>query len=285
MYIIKTARNIAFLANLCYNSTEGGWTCMPCRFRTSEFAFEYIESNINHSVLWENHCHAQFEMIAVLEGDITVMLEGKNYRLIKNQNIIIPPLCYHSITANEGGAYRRATVLFDRDAIPEVLRAEFTKSHTDIAIVFSPHIEKLKTICENEAPAFYAPLAQSLMVQFFYDALQAMKKPADTETDEFLQKVIVYIDQHLHEKILLDDLAKHTARSKSSFCHLFEEKMRVSPKQYILQKKLALASKLIGEGTPPTVAAMQVGYENYSNFYRLYLKHFGKSPTKRTPDK
>ncbi|MBR2432538.1 MAG: helix-turn-helix domain-containing protein, partial [Clostridia bacterium] len=72
--------------------------------------------------------------------------------------------------------------------------------------------------------------------------------------------------------ILLDDIAKYTSRSKSSFCHLFESKMNISPKQYILQKKLALASKLIDEGVPHTVAAMQVGYENYSNFYRLYRK-------------
>ena len=81
----------------------------------------------------------------------------------------------------------------------------------------------------------------------------------------------------MHEKILLDDLARHTARSKSSFCHLFEEKMKISPKQYILQKKLALAGKLIDEGVPRTAAAMQVGYENYSNFYRLCKKNLTKS--------
>ena len=57
--------------------------------------------------------------------------------------------------------------------------------------------------------------------------------------------------------------------------------MNISPKQYILRKKLATARKLIAEGTPPTVAAMQVGYENYSNFYRQYTKHYGTAPTKR----
>ena len=111
------------------------------------------------------------------------------------------------------------------------------------------------------------------MIEIFYDALTLYDAPAKIETDEFLQKTFEYIDLHLNEKILLDDLAKYTARSKSSFCHLFESKMNISPKQYILQKKLALASKMIDEGVPRTVAAMQVGYENYSNFYRLYLKN------------
>ena len=52
--------------------------------------------------------------------------------------------------------------------------------------------------------------------------------------------------------------------------------MNISPKQYILQKKLALANKLMDEGVPRTVVAMQVGYENYSNFYRLYRKNAEK---------
>lgn len=114
------------------------------------------------------------------------------------------------------------------------------------------------------------------MIGIFYDALQSPEMPVKVETDEFLQKALCYIDAHLHEKILLDDLALATARSKSSFCHLFEQKMKIAPKQYILQKKLAVASKLIDEGMPHTVAAMQVGYENYSNFYRIYHKSLKK---------
>ena len=248
--------------------------------KTSNFTFEYIESKIGHPILWESHCHAQYEMIAVADGDITVILEGQKYRLQKNQIIIIPPLFYHSVTANGEGTYRRITALFGLDAIPSILQDEFTHRGRDTAIDAS-RIEKIKEICQKEDTAFYAPLLQSLMIEIFYDVLRMPQAPAKIVTDEFLQKAFVYIDQHLHEKILLDDLAQHTSRSKSSFCHLFEEKMKISPKQYILQKKLALASKLIDEGVPRTVAAMQVGYENYSNFYRIYLKHFGKIPTKK----
>ena len=247
--------------------------------KTNDCEFEYIESKIDHPILWESHCHAQYEMIAVADGDITVMLEGQKYRLQKNQIIIIPPLFYHSVTAKGEGIYRRITALFGPDAIPSVLQGEFTNQERNTAID-SSRIEKIKEICQKADASFYEPLLQSLMVEIFYDALQIPQAPTKIETDEFLQKTFSYIDQHLHEKILLDDLAKYTSRSKSSFCHLFEAKMNISPKQYILQKKLALASKLIDEGVPHTVAAMQVGYGNYSNFYRIYMKHFGTSPTK-----
>ena len=248
--------------------------------RACEYDLEYIESKIYQSVLWENHCHAQFEMIAVLEGEISVMLEGRDYRLQENQTIIIPPLCYHSVTVIGGGIYRRITALFGADSIPEVLKSELSGESEDISVFFSSNTERLMEVCQNEDASFYAPLVQSLMVQIFYEARGGAKRGKDPKTDEFLQRVVFYIDKHLNEKILLSDIAKYTSRSKSSFCHLFEEKMRISPKQYILRKRLALASKLISEGTPPTVAASQVGYENYSNFYRMYIRHVGKSPTK-----
>jgi len=250
------------------------------RLKTNDFEFEYIESEIDNSVLWESHCHSQYEMIAVADGDITVMLEGQNYRLKKNQIIIIPPLFYHSVTSNGEGRYRRITALFDIDAIPTVLRGEFIKQGRDTEI--DPYlIKKLKDICRKEDVSFYAPLLQSIMIEIFYEILQISQTHAEIDTDVFLQKTFEYIDLHLHEKILLDELAQYTSRSKSSFCHLFEAKMNISPKQYILQKKLALATKLISEGTPPTLAAIQVGYDNYCNFYRLYRKNFEKSPTQK----
>lgn len=241
---------------------------MKNTFKTGSFNIEYIKNEVDMPVSWENHCHSTFEMIGVLEGYVNIMIEGKKYRLNEGQITIIPPLCYHSVKANKTGKYRRVTALFDASAIPSEIRERFI-DNTNVAVCFSSHLEALKNICKNPDRIYYS-LAQALMIQIIYEDMMAKQKGVFTETDEFLQKAFEYIDLHLHQKILLDDLAQYTSRSKSSFCHLFEKKMNISPKQYILQKKLALASKLIEEGTPHAVAAIKVGYENYSSFYRLY---------------
>ena len=253
---------------------------MKSILQAEKYRYEYTESDVDTPILWESHCHAQFEMLAVLEGDVSIMLEGRSYRLTKHQTVVLPPLLYHTVTANKKGEYRRIAVLFDVGAIPPMLRDRFLKRDTRLTIFFFDRLEELKRICCDEHPQFYEPLAESLMIQLLYGAAQAEQTDTDIEADSFLQRIISYIEEHLCEKIRLDDLARHTSRSKSSVCHLFEEKMNVSPKQYILQKKLAFAAKLIRDGTPPTLAAMQVGYENYSNFYRMYRKHFGIVPTR-----
>ena len=245
---------------------------MVCCLKAKEFKIEYTESEIEEAVLWESHCHTQFELIAVAVGDVSVMLEGKNHRLKEGQVLIIPPLHYHSVTANGKGKYSRVTALFDSSAIPSVLKSEFEGCGTGIEISESDVIERIKKICLKENTDFYLPLVKSLMVEIFYEALEGRTRHTEAESDGFLDRALEYIDKHLSEKILLDDLAKHTARSKSSFCHLFLEKMNISPKQYILEKKLALAEKLIEEGLSHTEAAIRVGYSNYSDFYRVYKK-------------
>lgn len=244
-----------------------------------EVEIKYNESDTQSSVLWERHCHSRFELIAVLEGDVSVMLEGLTYRLTSDQCIIVPPLAYHSVTINAGGIYRRVTALFPLDLVPEILHRDFTAGTA--ALFYSSCIERLKSAVQRDSHEFYAPLAKSLMVEVFYDMLEARKSSATPDKDTFLQKTVGYIDQYLGEKISLDDLARHTSRSNSSFSHLFEEKMGISPKQYILRKKLAAARKLIGEGVPPTSAAARVGYVNYSSFYRMYMKQYGTAPAKQ----
>lgn len=253
---------------------------MEFELKTKHFGFEYIEDIIDRFMLWESHCHSQYEMIGVLEGDITILLEGKKYRVSQGQSAIIPPLFYHAITANKKGRYRRITTLFDTSAFPEALRTYFTNAEPEIFITASAQLDGLRRICREGEPSFYEPLAEALMTEIFYEAIRTTQNGADAEADEFLQSAIGYIEDHIGEKISLEELARYTSRSKSSFSHLFERKMGISPKQYILQKKFALANKMIKDGTPPTLAAIAVGYENYSNFYRMYLRYFGKSPAK-----
>ena len=155
-------------------------------------------------------------MIAVLEGDVNITAEGHSYRLKTAQAAIIPPLCYHSVTANEKGVYRRITALFGSTMIPEQL-AEHFPQNTDVITIFpAERADKLKEICQSADPLFYYPLAESLMVQTMYDTLNAPKYSPETGGDSFLQRIALYVDDHIHEKILLDDLAQLTSRSRSS---------------------------------------------------------------------
>lgn len=242
------------------------------------FDIEYKETEIESTLLWESHCHAKYEIITVLEGDISVMLEGIDYRIKAGQTAIIPPLCYHTIIANSHGEYRRITVLFDLNAVPAPLRRYFSGKDMQLTVFLSRISSELKEICRKSSAEYYAPLAESLIVRMLYEYAEAEHAPTGAEIDKEIAMMLKYIDEHLTEKIYLDELAAHAACSKSTLCHLFGDKMKISPKQYILRKKLALADKMIREGESPTIAAIRIGYDNYSDFYRVYRALYKRSP-------
>jgi AraC-like DNA-binding protein len=250
---------------------------------TDKFQLEYKEDLIENTLLWENHCHAHFEMIAVLDGSVNVTIEGIEYRLRRGEAIAIPPLCYHAITASKKGEYKRITALFDFDSIPNVLWERFAEKSILIHTLSHYITDELKKICFSKEQEFYIPLAHSFMTEILYSLANSEQATPQSEINDLLRDVLSYIDAHLCERISLDELASHISRSKSSICHIFEEKMKISPKQYILQKKLALATQMIRSGMPPTSVAIKLGYDNYSNFYRLYKKHCSHPPAEDIP--
>ncbi len=174
--------------------------------------------------------------------------------------------------------------MIDATAIPAPLRPCLLDGQEISVFAFS-QASILRDAYLSADRAFYAPLSESVMVSLLYESLKKENASGTESTDHILSAILSYIDAHLCEPIALADIAADLALSKSSVCHLFAEKMKISPKQYIIQKKLALAQKLIGEGMPPTEAALLVGYEDYSNFYRAYRKCFGKSPSERKRDR
>lgn len=257
--------------------------------QTPQFHFTYSEDTVSPAdshILWEEHCHARYEMIAVLQGDVTVMHEGRRYRLTDGQVMIVPPLGYHSVTANRKGVYKRFTVFFDLPSVPAVLRDTFARRAAAPACFPLPQGHELNAVGQSEALSFYEPLLESLMIRVFYHLPEAPAAHGEGEADgEFLLRITAYIDGHLGEPIRLDDLARHTARSASFVSHLFEEKMGIPPGQYILRKRMAYAQKLIGEGHSATEVAARLGYKSYTAFYRTYRKHYGITPQKSKPCK
>jgi AraC-like DNA-binding protein len=228
---------------------------------------------------WESHCHPSFEIIAVLEGTMTLLSEGKQFSLSSDTIILIPPLLYHTVTPDRKCVYRRVTVLFDAQALPSPLSQELAEGCTDIFIFPSALPTEMAKTATGE---YYAPLRAAYLTQILYAAIAHSKeKPIQSEIDRTLGEILRYIDEHLEEPLVLSDIAAATARSTSSLCHLFREKMKISVKQYILEKKLALAAKRIRDGVPPTLAASQIGYVNYSNFYRMYRRRFGAPPSQK----
>ncbi|MDD1795463.1 helix-turn-helix transcriptional regulator [Enterovibrio sp. ZSDZ42] len=102
-----------------------------------------------------------------------------------------------------------------------------------------------------------------------------------------LSKKAISTKRNLHRLLESDevlfltirDLAQLSGRSISSFNRDFKRIYRITPQKWLRDKRLTHANTLLERGTiSVTDVALEVGYDNVSNFIRVFKLKYGKTP-------
>jgi AraC-like DNA-binding protein len=89
----------------------------------------------------------------------------------------------------------------------------------------------------------------------------------------------VYIDENYHESISLEEISQRAFLSRFHFHRLFTKIYRLTPHQYITQKRLDKAKVLLAENKAVTDVCNEVGFESIGSFSVLFKKEIGFAPT------
>lgn len=94
-----------------------------------------------------------------------------------------------------------------------------------------------------------------------------------------LQEVLKYIHKNLDKNITCDELARLVNFNKSYFIYLFSKCFKVTPKKYIINKKINYAqSLLLNTDSSVKTIACKCGYYNQLHFSKLFKAKTGMSP-------
>ena len=114
-------------------------------------------------------------------------------------------------------------------------------------------------------------------------ALASERKPSAAETHARDRRRAVdaaaWIDAHSQEPVDLESAAREVGLSPFHFLRLFARVLGVTPHQYLVRSRLRHAARLLSEDTRAiTDVALDVGFNDLSNFVRTFHRAAGVSP-------
>lgn len=112
------------------------------------------------------------------------------------------------------------------------------------------------------------------------DLLQRSKERPSTSQRKsaLLEQIEAYVDAHLTEKLTLRVISTQTGVSVSTVTQLFQKKVSTTFHDFVTQRRLEMAKKMIEEGMPLEQVGKEVGYRDHSTFYRAFRRYTGCSP-------
>lgn len=100
-----------------------------------------------------------------------------------------------------------------------------------------------------------------------------------TADDNRMHYIIQYIQQHLSDKISIDDLSKKAYLSRNIFYKYFKQQFGITPLDYINQERIKFAKELLEQKQYSiSDVSLQCGFTDVNYFVRIFKKLAGVTP-------
>jgi len=256
---------------------------------------EFFDINLNYndisfrfakgkSLRSGNEIHPFHEILYFIDSDATFLSNSYKENLKKETLLIIPKEMYHKFQIKDQSRYARFVINFpDFPEGAELIR----KSMSKIKIAEHPSgqikhlLNRMCFIAQNDTSQAAATALFGLFLSLLYELCK--------DTDSYcglpqcyhpaISRCLAIIDKEFSARLTIATLSEKTGISTSSLLHLFKKETGISLHRYITQRRIIYAHKLLSYGENPTQIYWKCGYQDYSSFYKAYVKVLGISPS------
>ena len=249
------------------------------------------------------HYHNFYEIIYVLEGEFSSLLEDRTYHMQKGDFLLIDKNVmhkYHYMEKKHDSSKR--IILWIAPRMLSVLSGD----DMDLSACF-----KGRESCAYHFPIYYEEMLQGYLLKLAMTRMQESADPGakrvldrgyltmifvylnilcdrkeyffareNLVSHPLVEQVSAYIDGHLTEVITVDILADQVHMSKYYFLRKFKELTGVTVHTFLVNKRLIRACEELRRGARVTEAWQCAGFVDYTSFLRNFRETFGVSPGK-----
>jgi len=235
--------------------------------------------------------------VFVNEGEVSVRSQTKYLNLDSNNAILAKCLNYFFETNNKqresSDGIEVIAVILHPSQVEELFEFDLSQSNYSVnynikqievdrllanfkesinILLDNPELADERMI-ETKLKEFVLLITKSQNAPSQLDFLSALFKPLDIEFKSTIQN-------NIYSNLSLDELARLSHLSTSSFKRKFNEVFKSSPRKYISQKKIEKAAELLkSDNLRISDIAYDVGFDSLATFNRNFTSTYGKSPT------
>lgn len=235
--------------------------------------------------IFPGESHGYFELTFVDTGILESKVEDKEFTLKNYDLLIYGPDQYHDqkILSNEPCSY--LTIIFeaDIDEYQSIINRVF-HCPREYYQILDKFIKETTSSLPYSKDFMICYLQELLIHLLRYDSEKNEIKPTTPIRQHFenelLEEILTYINDKAFEPLPVDEICTHFSISRSSLQNLFKANLKVAPKHYINEIKLAKSKVLIkkAEYNISEIAQM-LGFNSIHYFSRKFTHRFGITPS------
>lgn len=258
----------------------------------------YCEENFVFTGLL--HCHDFYEFYLHYNGGEHYTVNNRVYPLCPNQLMLLPPFCVHGrVPGTMRSTYERSVLYVSVNMLQKL--SAF--GQVDFLSIFErlASENRYQFIIPIQEAAQCRKLLQRMVsrgmstdpldtAQDYADMLSFLciitRQMGKAENDiqpvpfsDMIRDVLSYINTHFTESLTLEGIATQFHLSPSYLSHVFLEHTGRSVYNYILYRRIMLAKELLHSNLPLNTISNQCGFNDYSNFLRIFKKIEKSTPT------
>lgn len=248
-----------------------------------------------------SHTHDFIEIVYVLSGQMTQVINGKEYKVGHGDLLFMNYGCTHEFYSETDYSY--VNILFS----PELMTEEVSSPSSVFSLLSLTAFNEMRNDSDFGLISFvgnerkeiediilamtkeYSEKKRSwetVMGNYFNTLIIKMLRKTElgieqTEINKMWQELSDYIDMNIGEKLTLSSLASKCFYNPSYFSRIFKEKFGVPFMEYISRKRVELSVRLLND-TDLSIDEIceRSGFADRSSFYHAFSRYIGTTPSK-----
>lgn len=245
------------------------------------------------------HLHSAYEIFFLISGDVNYFVENKIYPLKSGDIIITNNLEIHKPSIYSDKLYDRITLHIN----PAII-SPFNSQRFDLLNCFTNRRNGEKNKISLNPKQLQDIIGLFNKIDFLvtnpFDGCEILKLTYFIELLIFINRIysnstcivdhvnipsklipiLEFIDHNLESDLKLETLEKMFYINRFYLCKLFKNSIGSTIHEYIIYKRISLAKLLLSKGYSVTDTCSKSGFNDYTNFIRMFKRTVGLSPGK-----